>query len=112
MNYLAEVVNEDKDLHIFINTDNFTTANNVVVVSYDGEQLAYSLETLKEAKSIDWLMGLIGRDTQNWFHNNIVIHWGDNVWKFYNKRNVSIFNKEDIKYFDIKDYDTKDVEGE
>lgn len=105
-NHLAEIC-DDGDLHIYINSDEFTNANNAIVVSYDGKQLAYALETTDDKKNIDWLMGLLGRDTQNWFHKNIVIHWGVNTWKFYNARNVSLFDKENIEFFDIKDFDVE-----
>ena len=102
LHLLAEVTGKDKDLHIYINSDIFTNENNAVCVSYDNKELAYCI---KDFQGIDWLMGLIGRDTQNWSYNNIVIHWGDNEWKFYNRKNVSFFDKETIKYFDVNDYD-------
>jgi hypothetical protein len=106
-NKLCERV-EGHKLHIYINSDKFTNGENELCVSYDEESLAYSInlnkcENIEEG--IDWFMGLIGRDTQNWFHNDIVIHWGVNTWTFYNARNVSDFTKEEIKYFDKADYD-------
>ena len=56
-------------------------------------------------KGLDEFMGLIGRDTQKWFHCDIVIHWGIHTWTFYNHRNISDFTKEEIEYFDKNDYD-------
>jgi hypothetical protein len=114
MHYLAEVVNDGDDLHIYINSDKFTTADNTLVASFDGEQLAYSIDLKQESdieKGLDWFMGLLGRDTQNWFTKNIVIHWGVNTWRFYNAKNISVFDTDTIKDFDIKDYDVKKLEG-
>lgn len=61
-------------------------------------------------KQLDWLMGIISRDTQNWFNKDIVIHWGVHTWTFYNKHNVQDIEKdeytknlEDIKcYYDVE----------
>lgn len=107
-NILCERVEEgNPELHIYINSDNMTTGDNELLASYDEKQVAYSIKFRDKQirEDIDWFMGLIGRDTQNWFHNDIVIHWGVNTWTFYNARNVSDFTKEEIKYFDKADYD-------
>lgn len=110
-NILCERVEEvSPELHIYINSDKFTTANNTLVASYDGEQLAYSIDLKEEnniEKGIDWFMGHFGRDTQNWFHKDIIIHWGVHTWKFYNAKNISDFTKEIYDEFGIdrNDYD-------
>lgn len=98
------------ELHIYINSDKFTNENNTIVVSYDNEQLSYSIDLKQESNiedGLDWLMGLIGRDTQNWFHKDIVIHWGINVWKFFNAKNICDYTKEEYDEFglDKNDYD-------
>lgn len=98
------------ELHIYINSDKFTNGNNTIVASYDEEQMAYAIDLKQEEnieKGLDWLMGLIGRDTQNWFHKDIVIHWGVHQWKFYNARNISDYTKEEYDEFGIdkNDYD-------
>ena len=97
-----------KELHVYINDDR-TLYNDkqTLWASYDGEELAYgiNLEGKNVEEGLDWFMGLFGRDTQNWFYNDIVIHWGNNVWKFYNARNISDFTKEEWQYFDKDDYD-------
>lgn len=110
-NILCERVEEgNPELHIYVNSDKFTNGNNTLVASYDDEGLAYSIDMKKEnniEEGIDWFMGLIGRDTQNWFHKDIVIHWGKNVWKFYNAKNISDYEKEVYDEFGIdkNDYD-------
>lgn len=108
-NKLCERV-EGSKLHIYINSDKFTNEGYNLCTSYDEETLAYAIN-LKECndieKAIDEIMGILGRDTQNWFHNDIVIHWGVNTWTFYNARNISDFGKEEFKYFDPKDYDIR-----
>ena len=107
-NKLCERVERAGVLHIYINSDKFTNENNTLVASYDDKELAYSIN-LKSGEDIgdciDWFMGHIGRDTQNWFNYDIIIHWGINEWKFYNSKNISDFTKDNIEYFDLKDYD-------
>lgn len=104
-NKLCERVDGGK-LHIYINSDKFTDNNNHIVASFDEEQLAYAVNLDEDSeKGLDWFMGILGRDTQNWFHKDIVIHWGNNTWTFYNGLNISDFTKEEFKYFDPTDYD-------
>ncbi len=98
------------ELHIYIGDDKFTDGDNTLSASYDDDQLAYAIN-LKEENNIEeglnWFMGNIGRDTQNWFHKDIVIHWGVHQWKFYNARNISDYTKEEYEEFGIdkNDYD-------
>lgn len=109
-NILCERVEEgNPELHIYINSDNMTTGDNELLASYDEKQIAYSVKFRDKQvrEDIDWFMGLIGRDTQNWFHKDIVIHWGNNVWKFYNAKNISDWDKSIYDEFGIdrNDYD-------
>lgn len=108
IHYLAEVTRENDDLHIYISNEKFNSDENIVCVSYDEKETAYFLSKDTNKNGVNWFMGLIGKDTQNWSYKNIVIHFGNNVWKFYNERNVDIFTNEAKKYFNIKDYDFKD----
>lgn len=109
-NKLCERVEEGK-LHIYVNSDKFGVHYNLAT-SFDDESIAYAINLSDESKTeegLDWFIGLIGRDTQNWFHNDIVIHWGVNTWTFYNRKNISDFTKEEIKYFDKDDYSYEEV---
>ena len=40
-------------------------------------------------------MGVIGRDTQNYFFKDIVIHWGVHTWKFINEKQVQVIEKDE-----------------
>lgn len=40
-------------------------------------------------KALDNYMGMFGRDVENWYYKDIVIHWGVHQWKFYNSKNVT-----------------------
>lgn len=106
-NKLCERV-EGSKLHIYVNSDRFYKEKYNLSTSYDEENLAYAINLSEEngiEKGLDEFMGLIGRDTQKWFHCDIVIHWGIHTWTFYNHRNISDFTKEEIEYFDKNDYD-------
>lgn len=46
-------------------------------------------------KQLDWFMGMLSRDTQNWFFKDIVIHWGVHKWAFYNEHNVTTIEKDE-----------------
>ena len=109
--YLCErAKNLTDDLHIYINSDKFTKDQITLLASYDNKDVAYSIDLAKGdvEEGLDWFMGFIGRDTQNWFHHDVVIHWGVHEWKFYNARNISTFDKDTIKFFDKGDYDYED----
>lgn len=95
-------------LDIWINYDNDIAKldNNKmhVITTYNGEKPEHEVscglclgnqddETIE--KQLNWLMGIIGRDTQNWFIKDIVIHWGVHTWKFYNKQNVVDIEKDE-----------------
>lgn len=95
---------ENNKLHIYINSDIITTKNYPIVASYDGRTLAYAYKDI-DVKTMDDFMAILGRDTQNWSTMDVVIHWGKNVWTFYNARNIDDFDKETIEYFDKSDYD-------
>lgn len=107
-NFLCERVEEGNPLiHIYINSDKFTTNNETICVSYDDEQLAYAIKLNGDniEKGLDEIMGLLGRDTQNWFHKDIILHWGIHEWKFYNSKNISDYEKEVYDEFGIDKYD-------
>lgn len=108
MNYLTERVEQGSPLHIYINSDKWDNENNIVV-SYDNENPSFSMKLNGEhiEEQIDYLMGLLGRDTRNWGHADIILHWGNHTWKFYNEMNISDFTKEEYNEFGIdkNDYD-------
>ena len=83
-----------------------------IIVSYNGEPLTHmayscSLQDCENVEEvIDWLMGYIDRDTQNWYYKDLVIHWGVHTLKFINERNITEIEKdeysrslEDICYY-------------
>lgn len=86
-----------------------------IIVTYNGESPekgeAYRI-TLDEhpTKALDELMGYIGRDVENWYYKDIVLHWGVHTWKFYNSKNITAIEKdeytqtlEDIQmYYDVE----------
>lgn len=84
-----------------------------IVATYNGEAInhsqAYSC-SLQDCKNVeemlDWLMGYIDRDTQNWYYKDLVIHWGVHTLKFVNEKNITTIEKdeysrnlEDICYY-------------
>lgn len=82
-----------------------------IIATYNGESPETS-ETYRitldknPIEALDYLMGYIGRDVENWGYKDIVIHWGVHTWKFYNSKNISNIEKdeyvktlEDIEYF-------------
>ena len=78
-----------------------------IIITYNGkpiEEIAYDMPITPGA--IDNYMGTFGRDVENWYYKDIVIHWGVNTWKFYNSKNVTdiekdeyVKNLDDIEYF-------------
>ena len=109
--YLCERAKDHTtDLHIYVNSDKFTKEQQTLVASFNNDDVAYSIDLTKGnvEETLDWFMGFIGRDTQNWFRYDVVIHWGVHEWKFYNARNISTFDKDTIKFFDKGDYDYED----
>ena len=74
-----------------------------IVATYDGESpdnyvwgiALNDLSSEKLIKEIDWIMGVIGRDTQNYFFKDIVIHWGVHTWKFINEKQVQVIEKDE-----------------
>ena len=107
-NFLTERVEESRPVHIYINSDKFTNdADYTICASYDEESLAYAIKLHGDnvEAGLDEVMGILGRDTQNWWYKDIVLHWGVNTWKFYNARNISDFDKEIYEEFGIDPYD-------
>lgn len=106
-NILCDRVEESAPLHIYINSDKFTKTNYTICTSYDDEDIAFAIKLNGEnvEKGLDEVMSIFGRDTQNLFHKDIILHWGVHTWKFYNGRNVSDFDKECYDEFGIDPYD-------
>ena len=107
-NNLCVRVVDDRPLHIYINSDKFTSdGDNTICLSYDEENVAYwiKLNGNNVEKGLDEVMGLLGRDTRNWWHKDIVLHWGVNTWKFYNEFNIDDYDKEVYDEFGIDPYD-------
>jgi len=71
-----------------------------VIATYNGETpehgYAYMVSFDKDpVKALDTLMGHIGRDTENWYFKDIVIHWGIHTWNFINSKNVTKVEKDE-----------------
>ena len=104
-------------LDIWVNPKDAMLGDNKlqVVVTYDGKPIeteqayAFGLGDMNDdqvEKQLDWFMGMLSRDTQNWFLKDIVIHWGVHKWTFYNEHNVTTIEKDeyvknlqDIEYY-------------
>lgn len=93
-------------LDLWINPEGQTLGDEQlhIVASFNGTPIeteqAYSLglgnsNDEDTAKKLDWLLGLIGRDTQNYFFKDIVIHWGVHTWKFINEKNITTIEKDE-----------------
>lgn len=109
----------DGTVDIWINYEgemgNFSGKRMNIITTFNGESpekglgTCMSLVDQDEAtmeKSLDWFMGSLGRDVENWSNKDIVIHWGVHTWTFYNKRSVTDIEKDeytktfdDIKFF-------------
>lgn len=119
--YLAVRKEEYGTLDIWVNPEGegSTIGNKKmnIVVTFNGEPIskgmAYScsFQDCENAEEmLDWLMGYIDRDTQNWYWKDLVIHWGVHTLRFVNERNIDKVEKnedcrnlEDIKfYYDVE----------
>lgn len=78
-----------------------------IVITLDGKPIEeYAFDMPITPQAIDNYMGAFGRDVENWYHKDIVIHWGVHSWKFHNAYNITEVEKdkhtktlEDISYF-------------
>ena len=82
-----------------------------IIVTYDGKPItqfahAICLDKGDPEQILDSLMGLIDRDTQNWYYKDLIIHWGVHTLKFTNNKNIDVVEKDEyVKNLeDIKEY--------
>ena len=92
-------------LDLWINNEDHWTFGNEdtkweIIATYNGDSPskceAYRFTLDKDPiKALDELMGRIGRDVENWYYKDLVIHWGVHTWKFYNAYNVTSVDKDE-----------------
>ena len=107
-------------LDLWINNEDHWTFGNEdikweIIATYNGEDPSkgeayrFTLDR-NPVQALNEFMGHVGRDTENWFFKDIVIHWGVHTWKFYNSKNITTVDKdencknlEDIKFlYDVE----------
>lgn len=67
-----------------------------IIVTLDGKPIEeYSNDMPITPEVIDNYMGTFGRDVENWYHKDIVIHWGVHTWKFCNNYNITEIQKDE-----------------
>ena len=88
---MKKTIRENGTIDIWVNKDGY---EGKILITYNGNDIeqgfnSWDLNNINNAeKLLDEMLGVLGRDIENWHTYNVIIHWGVHNWRFTNDYNI------------------------